>query len=79
MIKYTDSPQNITTEMLTGFFQDWKKPLTPEDHLRILQNSDHIVLTIDTSKHRVVGFITAITDNVQSAFISLLSGKPKRF
>jgi len=56
-IYYTDSVEEITTEMLTGFFEGWKKPHTPEVHLRILHNSDHIVLAIDREKNRVVGFI----------------------
>jgi ribosomal protein S18 acetylase RimI-like enzyme len=62
--------------MLKGFFQEWKKPHTPEDHLKILENSDHIVLAFDADTHRVVGFITALTDKVQSAFIPLLEVLP---
>jgi ribosomal protein S18 acetylase RimI-like enzyme len=76
MIRYTDSTKNITSEMLKGFFQGWKKPHTPEDHLKILENSDYVVLAVDTDTHRVVGFITALTDKVQSAFISLLEVLP---
>ncbi|MBM3240008.1 GNAT family N-acetyltransferase [Candidatus Poribacteria bacterium] len=76
MIEYTDSTNNITSEMLKDFFQGWKKPYTPEDHLKILENSDHIVLAVDTDTHRVVGFITALTDKVQSAFIPLLEVLP---
>ena len=72
MIKYTDSTENISSEMLNGFFQGWKEPHTPDNHLKILENSDHIVLAIDTKKNRVIGFITALSDNVQSAFIPLL-------
>ena len=69
MIKYTDSTNNINPEMLKGFFQGWKKPHTPEDHLKI-------VLAVDTDSHRVVGFITALTDKMQSAFIPLLEVLP---
>jgi len=76
MIKYTDSTNNITPEMLKGFFHGWKKPHTPEGHLKIFKNSDYIVLAVDTETHRVVGFITALTDKVQSAFIPLLEVLP---
>ena len=50
-------------------------PLSP--HLRLLRNSDEIVLAIDQEAKRVVGFITAITDHVLSAYISLLEVLPE--
>lgn len=77
MIEYTDSVENITSRMLEGFFEGWKKPHAPEEHLEILKNSDHIVLAIDSDKRKVVGFITALTDRVQSAFIPLLEVLPR--
>jgi len=76
MIEYTDSVEGITTDMLTGFFEGWKKPPNLENRLKILHNSDHIVLAIDREKDRVVGFITALTDDTQSAFIPLLQVLP---
>jgi ribosomal protein S18 acetylase RimI-like enzyme len=63
--------------MLQGFFVGWKKPHAPEEHLRILRNSDHVVYAIDTSVNRVVGFITALTDHEQAAFIPLLEVLPE--
>ena len=74
---YTDSTEDITPEMLKGFFQGWKNPPTPETHLRVLQNSAHIVLAVDADAGRVVGFITALTDGLQSAFIPLLEVLPE--
>lgn len=76
MIQYTDSVDGITPEMLRGFFSEWKKPHSPETHLRILKNSDHVLLAIDPEAGNVVGFVTAISDGVQSAFISLLEVLP---
>jgi GNAT superfamily N-acetyltransferase len=76
MIEYTDSVEGITADMLVGFFVGWKKPHTPEEHLRILRNSDLIVLAVDGERDRVVGFITALTDGAQSAFIPLLEVLP---
>lgn len=76
-IKYTDSVEKITSRMLGGFFEGWKKPHTPDEHLEILKNSNHIILAIDSDKARVVGFITALTDGVQSAFIPLLEVLPE--
>ncbi|MEA3356675.1 MAG: GNAT family N-acetyltransferase [Candidatus Bipolaricaulota bacterium] len=76
MTEYTDSVGEITAVMLIGFFKRWKKPHTPDDHLKILHNSDYIVLAIDREKNKVVGFITALTDNIQTAFIPLLEVLP---
>jgi len=77
MIKYSDSVENITPGMLNGFFEGWKKPQTTKNHLKILKNSDYIILAIDTDNSRVIGFITALADNVQAAFIPLLEVLPE--
>jgi len=42
-----------------------------------LKNSDEIVLAIDQKTQRVVGFITAITDHVLSAYIPFLEVLPE--
>lgn len=76
MIQYADSVQGITVQMLQGFFDGWKRPHSPEGHLTILKNSDHVVLALDSEVGKVVGFVTALTDGVQAAFIPLLEVLP---
>jgi len=76
MIHYTDSVHGITTKMLQGFFTGWRKPLSTETHLAILKNSDHVLLAIDPDRGKVVGFVTAISDGIQAAFIPLLEVLP---
>lgn len=76
MIQYDDSVQGITTRMLQGFFEGWKRPHSPEVHLAILKNSDHVVLAIDPEVGKIVGYVTALTDGVQAAFIPLLEVLP---
>ena len=76
MIQYLDSGQTITSTMLQGFCLGWRSPLSPEKHLQVLQNSDAIFLAFDTEKQKVVGFITALTDQVQAVFIPLLEVLP---
>ncbi len=76
MIEYTASLENIRCQMLEGFFEGWQKPRTPEEHLVILQNSTHIILAIDSQQSTVVGFITALSDRIQAAFIPLLEVLP---
>lgn len=76
MITYQDTTEGITVGMLEGFFQGWTRPRDPKTHLEILKNSDLVVLAVDSEKRKVVGFVTAITDHVQAAFIPLLEVLP---
>lgn len=50
----------------------------PERHLEILRGSDYVVLAREGEGGRVVGFVTAISDGVLSAFIPLLEVLPER-
>ncbi|KKW17145.1 MAG: GCN5-related N-acetyltransferase [Candidatus Magasanikbacteria bacterium GW2011_GWA2_50_22] len=62
--------------MLQGFFVDWPNPPATETHLRLLKNSDMVVLAIDTKTRLVIGFITAISDRVLSCYIPFLEVLP---
>ncbi len=74
MVRYQGSTDGIFAEDLQGFFIDWgwPNPPSPETHLTILRESDHIVLAYDDETERVVGFINAISDGVLSAYVPLL-------
>lgn len=76
MITYTGSLDAINSAQLAGFFVDWPDHPTPETHLRLLQNSTEVVLAIDDESGQVVGYITAISDGVLSAYIPLLEVLP---
>jgi ribosomal protein S18 acetylase RimI-like enzyme len=75
-IRYADELTGIEAQHLLGFFVGWPRPLSPDDHLRLLAGSDRVVLAIDTDTERVVGFITAVTDGVLTGFIPLLEVLP---
>lgn len=77
MIYYAETPDGIDPRHLHGFFVGWPQPPSPETHLRILQNSRYVVLAIDDSTDDVVGFITAVSDGVLSAYIPLLEVLPE--
>ena len=62
---------------MTGFFVDWLRQPTPEAHLDILHRSANVIVAIDQESDRVVGFVTAISDGVLSAYISLLEVLPE--
>ncbi len=76
-IRYTNSIETITPDQLHGFFVGWPDPPSPETHLQILKNSNHIQLAVDVTTNRIVGFINAISDGVLSAFIPLLEVLPE--
>lgn len=77
MITYTESLESITPNKLIGFFVGWPTPPTPETHVRILENSDSIVLAIDSNTGQVVGFINAVSDGIMAAYIPLLEVLPE--
>lgn len=75
MIRYTRSLDGITAEQLAGgFFAGWPTPPSPEMHRRILRGATHVVLALDGE--RVIGFVTALSDGVLSAYIPLLEVLP---
>ncbi len=76
MITYSTGLDSIDPHGLQGFFVGWTKPLTPEDHYRILQNSQYIVIATDQHTKKVVGFINALSDRIKFAFIPMLEVLP---
>jgi ribosomal protein S18 acetylase RimI-like enzyme len=76
MIVYSDTAETLAAQQLTGFFVGWPNPPTSETHLRLLQKSHAVVIALDEATGQAVGFITAITDGVLSAYIPLLEVLP---
>jgi ribosomal protein S18 acetylase RimI-like enzyme len=73
-VQFTTSLDGIDESMLVGFCVDWPSPMSPATHLRLLHGSHRVVLALD--EDRVVGFVTAISDGVLSAYIPLLEVLP---
>ena len=69
-----DDLRGVTADDLVGFFDGWPSPPSAEAHLRLLEGSDFVVIARDGE--RVVGFATAISDGVLSAYIPLLEVRP---
>lgn len=76
-MKYIHSCDNITEDMLNGFFVGWPNPPSPSKHLKLLKESQKVVIALDEEQNQVVGFITAISDNVLSAYIPFLEVLPE--
>ena len=75
MIAYQSNLNSISASQLEGFFVGWPDPPSPATHLRILKGSAFVMLALEGG--RVIGFVTAISDGVLSAYISLLEVLPE--
>ncbi len=75
-IVFRDSAEGLAPHQLRGFFADWRRPVSPEEHLLVLRRSAVIALAVDSGTHAVVGFATALSDGVLCAHITLLEVLP---
>lgn len=76
-ITYFEDISGIEPHHLVGFFEGWPNRPAPEMHLRLLNGSGEVVLARDDETGKIVGFITATTDGVLSAYIPLLEVLPR--
>ncbi|NNC75507.1 MAG: GNAT family N-acetyltransferase [Acidimicrobiia bacterium] len=77
MIEFRTGTSGLSPDQLEGpFFVGWPNPPDAKTHLRLLEGSDHVVLAVDQATGRVVGYVTAISDGVLSAFIPQLEVLP---
>lgn len=74
-IKFIDKFEQVAINKLKGFFVGWKSPLTMEHHYELLKGSTHFIVAFVDDK--AVGFITALSDGVNSSFIPLLEVLPE--
>ncbi len=74
---YKNTLEGISSDMLDGFFVDWLNPPNPKTHYKLLMKSSKIVIAIDETTNKVIGFITAISDGVLSAYIPFLEVLPE--
>jgi len=72
--QYQTHVDDITAEMLYGFFVGWPNPPAPDVHLQMLRQSAHVVIAREATQ--VIGFVNAISDGVLSAYIPLLEVLP---
>lgn len=69
MIDYATNG-TIDAKELDCFFQNWKSPPSPDIKCKLLEDSKLIITARNNGK--LVGFLTAISDGVMHAFITLL-------
>lgn len=75
-MQYRTSVEGLESASFEGFGEGWRHPLSGPTLRRVLAGSSHVVLAVDPTAARVVGFINAISDGVLCAFIPLLEVLP---
>jgi len=73
-IEYLNSTEQISVDMLSNFFVGWSNPPDEKTFIEILKNSHKIVIA--KKENNVIGFITAISDGIMSAYIPFLEVLP---
>lgn len=71
-IAYSSKKEDVVGLEITNFFDGWPEKPSEEVLRKSIINADYVVLAIDRSQNRLVGYITALTDNVLSAYIPFL-------
>lgn len=75
-LEYRTTAEGLTPDQLEGgFFDGWLDPPSPDTLLRILDASDHRVIAV--RNEQVIGFVSALSDGVLSAFMTLLEVLPQ--
>jgi ribosomal protein S18 acetylase RimI-like enzyme len=75
MIEYKKSTEGLAENNLKGFFVGWPNPPDEKTFLELLHKSYRVILAINEGE--VIGFITAISDGVLSAYIPFLEVLPE--
>ncbi len=75
-IVFLDSADGLAPEQLGGFFSGWRRSVTVDEHLRVLRGSQAVVVAVDPVTKQVAGFVTALTDGILCAHITLLEVLP---
>ena len=76
VIAYETDVSGVRTEDLVGFFVGWPIAPSPDRHLALLRGSDYVIVARDSESGRIVGFVSAHSDGVLSAYIPLLEVLP---
>ena len=71
-IRYSTDKKDISGLIASNFFDGWPNKPTEEVLKKSIENADKVVLAIDPEKNQLVGYITALTDDVLAAYIPFL-------
>lgn len=72
MIIYSTKKEDIVNLKAINFFEGWPNKPSEEVLRKSIENASCVVLAIDASQNKLVGYITALSDGVLSAYIPFL-------
>lgn len=72
LIRYSTNKKDLENLEMTGFFEGWPEKPSEDVLKKSIENSSVVVLAIDDKKKKLIGYITALTDGVLSAYILFL-------
>ncbi len=75
-VVYRDAWPELPAAALAGFCADWRVPPSAEAVRRVLAGSAVAVLAQDGTTGEVVGFVTALSDGVLNAHVTLIEVRP---
>ena len=76
MISYSDQVHDLGADQFDGFFTGWPRSPSRAQLRAVLRQSYRVVVAVEQETATVVGFITAISDGVLTAFIPWLEVLP---
>ncbi|PIP90321.1 MAG: GNAT family N-acetyltransferase [Bdellovibrionales bacterium CG12_big_fil_rev_8_21_14_0_65_38_15] len=74
-MNYYTNLDSLGSLRIRGFFVGWPNPPANDVFIKLLKSSYRVVIAVDDQK--LVGFITAISDGVLSAYIPFLEVLPE--
>lgn len=75
-IQYSNKKEAVSDFHTDGFFEGWPNPPSNEVLVRSILNAQYVTLAIDPVAKRLVGYITALSDDTLSAYIPFLEVLP---
>lgn len=71
-IQFKNSREGVRDYNVGNFFAGWRKKPSTETFYKTLEGSDYVILAVDQKTNSIVGYVTAISDGVLSAYIPFL-------
>ena len=71
-VKYTSDIDIIKGYSFNGFCKDWKKSLSKNKLIKLCSNSNYFIAAIAEKQNKIIGIITALSDNINWVFIQYL-------
>lgn len=71
-ITYSTRKEDLANLEAINFFEGWPNKPSEEVLRKSIENASYVVLAIDASQNKLVGYITALSDGVLSAYIPFL-------